>query len=608
MYVSTFYSFKGGVGRTMAMVNVAVSLAQRGRRVLAVDFDLEAPGLDTFFELCPKEPTPGLVDYVNRYLDTDQAPDVRDFVGKSQIVDNLLVMPSGAGPKDYAANFGQIDWGALYEEHDGYFLFEDLKEQWRQLIEPDYVLIDSRTGYTDTGGICTRQLPDAVTILFFPNEQNLRGLTKVISDIRSETNAPREKKIQIHFVMSNVPDLDDEDDILTQIRQRFRDELKIHEEHLTVHHYNSLSLLNQTVFTQSRPKSRLSQEYRAVADRIVHSNLEDRDGALYYIGKYKNGPERPLHRDERSTFSLSEAVNMIRECHPRDGEVLFHLGALSAQRGIRDAELLLDQAIECGYQKPRAFLERAKLRSESGDDEGAHEDATTVLSFNDLPAPLVLQATRLLAPGVAARNEHWPAVATLDADEQITLADGFIRAGELDRAKKVVEGLLKDSRQLETIQDHARSNLVLTCIPLCEFQSAIDLLDRTYESIDQMAIQDAFNYAMAFWGHEGRVVEAPFKRVVELDQLDPEIFPGANYMQCLAVANWAIGDIEAAVTFVQKAREEAETERHIFSCWRYQTIRRPEFLADIDEIYGLIHGGESNLPTFMSNRQRIKHR
>ena len=44
VYISTFYSFKGGVGRTMALVNAAVELARRGRRVLAVDFDLEAPG------------------------------------------------------------------------------------------------------------------------------------------------------------------------------------------------------------------------------------------------------------------------------------------------------------------------------------------------------------------------------------------------------------------------------------------------------------------------------------------------------------------------------------------------------------------------------------
>ncbi len=37
MYVTTFYSFKGGVGRTMALANVAVQLAQMGRRVLVVE-------------------------------------------------------------------------------------------------------------------------------------------------------------------------------------------------------------------------------------------------------------------------------------------------------------------------------------------------------------------------------------------------------------------------------------------------------------------------------------------------------------------------------------------------------------------------------------------
>jgi len=42
LYVITFYSFKGGVGRTMALVNTAAELARRGRKVLVVDFDLEA--------------------------------------------------------------------------------------------------------------------------------------------------------------------------------------------------------------------------------------------------------------------------------------------------------------------------------------------------------------------------------------------------------------------------------------------------------------------------------------------------------------------------------------------------------------------------------------
>jgi cellulose biosynthesis protein BcsQ len=50
--VITFYSHKGGTGRSMALANVACLLARRAeatKGVLAIDWDLEAPGLHYFF-------------------------------------------------------------------------------------------------------------------------------------------------------------------------------------------------------------------------------------------------------------------------------------------------------------------------------------------------------------------------------------------------------------------------------------------------------------------------------------------------------------------------------------------------------------------------------
>ena len=47
--IYTFYSFKGGVGRSMAVAGVGYLFAERGLRVLAIDFDLEAPGLERYF-------------------------------------------------------------------------------------------------------------------------------------------------------------------------------------------------------------------------------------------------------------------------------------------------------------------------------------------------------------------------------------------------------------------------------------------------------------------------------------------------------------------------------------------------------------------------------
>ena len=259
MYVTTFYSFKGGVGRTMALVNVAVELAQRGRRVLVVDFDLEAPGLDTFDLRRPASTTPGLIDFVNAYLLTGQAPDVTDYVYESEGIEastgSLWIMPAGAHLDSYAATLARIDWGALYEQHDGYLLFEDLRAQWDAFIKPDYVFIDSRTGHTDIAGICTRQLPHAVVILFFPNAQNLRGLTKIVRDIRAEARHSRDKAVDLHFVMSNVPDLDDEDRILQENITSFQRDLGFQREPMIIHRYDSLSLLNQVIFVKERPEA-----------------------------------------------------------------------------------------------------------------------------------------------------------------------------------------------------------------------------------------------------------------------------------------------------------------------------------------------------------------
>src|ERR1700689_748786 len=46
--IITFYSYKGGIGRTMALANVAWILAANGYRVLVADWDLESPGLHRF--------------------------------------------------------------------------------------------------------------------------------------------------------------------------------------------------------------------------------------------------------------------------------------------------------------------------------------------------------------------------------------------------------------------------------------------------------------------------------------------------------------------------------------------------------------------------------
>lgn len=69
--VVTFYSFKGGTGRTMALANVAWILAASGRRVLVADWDLESPGLHRFFhpflDAEAIQGTSGVIDMIRDY-------------------------------------------------------------------------------------------------------------------------------------------------------------------------------------------------------------------------------------------------------------------------------------------------------------------------------------------------------------------------------------------------------------------------------------------------------------------------------------------------------------------------------------------------------------
>lgn len=608
MYVTTFYSFKGGVGRTMALVNVAVDLAQRGRRVLAVDFDLEAPGLDTFALSRPIDTTPGVLDFVSAYLRTGQAPHVGEFVFESPGMGSgnggLWIMPAGANHDSYASTFASIDWGDLYEHHDGYLLFEDLKEQWKAFVRPDYVLIDSRTGHTDIGGICTRQLPDSVVILFFPNAQNLRGLTKLVRDIRSEGRHPRNKAIDMHFVMSNVPDLDDEDKILEENIASFRHDLGFSGDPMVIHRYDSLSLLNQVIFTLQRPRSRLAKEYKEVTAAIISSNAEDRDGALDYITRI-----HPLLRDPGTrllSLSLTEGhLRKIREKHSADGEVLFRLGSLRADVGdLDEAAALFTRAIDAGYREPEVYLRRASIRrSEYADPTGASQDALEVLNSDHALPAQVRRAISMVIPQHMTQVAESPAVEALPPGERVWIAgDREGSETEIVAAFNILRPLLADGRLSPDEQKVARRTMSLAAIGLGRFSEAIEAIRSEEPVVRRMDIDFAFNYGMALWGETGQLVRDPFQHVVENERSEPRKPPEPNYLQCLAVSHWAIGQAASAQELTAKAKQEmAARGGREFSCWRYRRVSAREFEEDASEMLRLFNGDDTVTPHFMSS-------
>ncbi|GKS59432.1 hypothetical protein YTPLAS18_29590 [Nitrospira sp.] len=198
--IFTFYSYKGGTGRSMALANLAWVLAANRRRVLIVDWDLEAPGLHRYFHpfLADKElaTSRGLIDLLVDYSDqaiqppegdegdnwyqslTDLSPYLQgiNFDGFPE-GGRIDLVPAGRQGPAYATKLHAFDWDTFYERLGGGAFLEAIKKRLRR--DYDYVLIDSRTGVSDTAGICTVQMPDTLVIMFTYNNQSIHGALAV---------------------------------------------------------------------------------------------------------------------------------------------------------------------------------------------------------------------------------------------------------------------------------------------------------------------------------------------------------------------------------------------------------------------------------------------
>ena len=600
MYIITFYSFKGGVGRTMAMVNAAAQLVKLGRNVLLVDFDLEAPGLDAFPLLRPEEDVPGLVEYVTDYLNTGCAPPVTTYVfpcpsfGRGP--GRLWTMPAGIRNYTYSARLQAINWQDLYSEHQGYLLFEDLSAQWESHLKPDYVLVDSRTGHTDVGGICTRQLPDAVVLSFLPNEENIRGLESIVAEIRQEGEGPLQKQIKILFVPSNVPYLDDEEDILNRRLEEAERRLGFVEPNATIHRYDSLALLDSEVFSITHPRSRLAREYEELAMVMTAMNLDDRSAALRLL----SGDEAIIDRAIPELRDLDSKLEKIRVAHSRDGEVIHHLGTFMQKLGrSEEAQKLFDEAANLGYRSVERMIDAAGRFQADGKldaalvplKEALNDPRATFLELN--------RAIRLagqLDISVLGDFMSSPRFRALQQSTQFALFDqAFVSRAALPLIEHTIRCLFPGH-----IAGVFRIPLMLSLIGQQKFEEAMNVLGSARPDLTLLQLPDAFNYAIAEWGASKCIPVDCFRRVVELIPPKRQVV-GKNVWQCFAIAHWASGNLAAAGDCLAEAEAVArEDKTETFSCWRYVRVSHGRFLADLRSVRSMIEGADIRPAVFES--------
>jgi hypothetical protein len=204
-HIVTFYSYKGGTGRSMMLANVAWILASNGRRVLTIDWDLEAPGLHRYFHPFLRDKTlassEGLMDFVVDYAAETMTPAEEGSLPDDWYVPHADIskyaeslrwplfakpgtidfVPAGRQGDSYASTVNLFNWQNFYDKLGGGAFFEAAKQHMRSAY--DYILIDSRTGVSDTSGICTIQMPETVVLCFTLNIQSIDGAAAVAESI-----------------------------------------------------------------------------------------------------------------------------------------------------------------------------------------------------------------------------------------------------------------------------------------------------------------------------------------------------------------------------------------------------------------------------------------
>lgn len=199
--IATFYSYKGGVGRSTSLASCAAYLSNHfDKKILIIDCDFEAPGFTNYYLEEPSQVNnhPGVIEY---FMDLDYDGDKIDItnyiweVGKNFSGSGSIMVMSAGNLSDEP-----IEGDNIFGSHKNHYLeglarvdtsssftlgkkFSTLLTEADKGLQPDIILIDSRTGFNDIFGITALNISDMVVGLFGNNVQNLPGLNFFIDRI-----------------------------------------------------------------------------------------------------------------------------------------------------------------------------------------------------------------------------------------------------------------------------------------------------------------------------------------------------------------------------------------------------------------------------------------
>ena len=265
--VICFYSYKGGVGRTTALLQVAYTLAAQGKNIVLIDFDIEAPSFHLLFKKWIDDPKYGikygLVDYLyERMASVDpeeykiKITDVFTTIKVNETLNgNIYVVPATVKlTNQYIFKLAQLHSNIIFENE----YVEEFIDALASRLKFNTVFIDTRTGINQWGAFPLLGFADQIVLVAYPNEENVEGLTNIIELMQ---------KVGLdNYVVAMSKFEDDGKGI--NIAKEYFDKLKdIKQEFLGIGYMSSADMIGKYPFLDNL------EPYKALSDYISESEI-----------------------------------------------------------------------------------------------------------------------------------------------------------------------------------------------------------------------------------------------------------------------------------------------------------------------------------------------
>lgn len=258
--IISFYSYKGGVGRTVALIQTAYLLAKEGKNVLLMDLDIEAPSFFNIFKDDVKSKY-GLVDYLYEklYFNEDEIK-ITHIISKLNLnlKGEIYIIPAGKSNIEYVKKLEKLKEKRIYENK----LIQNVIEETEKKYYIDYTLVDSRTGINNWGALSLIDISDEVILFAYPNRENIDGIKLIMELIEPYKNPT--------IVLSRIHDSVEGNKIAEDLFK----ELNIQQEFIPVHYESSIALAQKyPIENATKPFEKISQFILQRENNIKYEDL-----------------------------------------------------------------------------------------------------------------------------------------------------------------------------------------------------------------------------------------------------------------------------------------------------------------------------------------------